>query len=33
MVDAPVAMQARLVIERDEALKLMLARRQHSTPG
>ena len=33
MVDAPVAMQARLVIERDEALKLMLARRQHSTSG
>jgi hypothetical protein len=33
MVDAPVAMQARLVIERAEALKLMLARRQNTTSG
>jgi citrate lyase subunit beta/citryl-CoA lyase len=29
MVDAPVAMQARLIIQRDEAVKAMLSRRQH----
>jgi citrate lyase subunit beta/citryl-CoA lyase len=33
MVDAPVVMQAKQLIERDDALQGMLARRQHITPA